>query len=103
MGNTSPVKYPNEENIFTKDGKYGYVDKNGKTIIPPKYDGANDFSEGLASVLSDGKWGFIDYCGNIVIPFEYDEVFNFSEGFAWVKKDGKWGVVDKFGITTFDY
>lgn len=30
--------------------KYGYVDKNGKTIIPLRYDEVRSFSDGLASV-----------------------------------------------------
>ena len=98
MGNTSPVKYPNEENIFTKDGKYGYVDKNGKTIIPPKYDGANDFSEGLASVLSDGKWGFINRNGETVVPFTYShEPRNFSDSLACIKNDEGYGYINHRG------
>ena len=32
------------------NGKYGYCDQGGITIIPPQFEGASLFSEGLASV-----------------------------------------------------
>lgn len=33
-----------------KDGKYGFVDKKGKIVIIPKYEDAQNFSEGLAPI-----------------------------------------------------
>ena len=33
-----------------KNGKWGYIDKTGQEVIPCKYDWANPFHEGLASV-----------------------------------------------------
>jgi hypothetical protein len=32
------------------EGKYGFVDTTGKMVITPQFDGAKDFSEGLAAV-----------------------------------------------------
>lgn len=57
------------------------MDKNGKLVIPCKYENLyNDcgFSEGLVGVSIDGgedgvvddKWGYIDKTGKIVIPFQ---------------------------------
>ena len=40
-------------------GKYGFIDKTGKEIIPIKYDNAEFFSEGLALVKLNNKYGFI--------------------------------------------
>ena len=31
------------------DEKFGYIDKTGKIVIPPKFDHVTDFSEGLAA------------------------------------------------------
>ena len=88
------------------NGKWGYINKEGETVIPFKYDGVNirftepfDFSEGLAAVLLNGKWGCIDKDGKEVIPFKYDESFYFSEGLAKVLLDENWGYIDKEGKT----
>jgi len=82
--------------------KYGYIDKEGKEVIPFKYDIAHDFSEGLVRVelwedFHHGKTGFIDKEGKEVIPIKYDDVGFFSEGLARVKLNGKWGYIDKEG------
>ncbi|MBO7047013.1 MAG: WG repeat-containing protein, partial [Prevotella sp.] len=36
--------------IMTDDGKYGYIDQKRQMTIPPEYDCAYDFHEGLAVV-----------------------------------------------------
>ncbi len=79
--------------------KYGFIDKQGNTVIPCKYDYAGSFSEGLALVELNGKWGFIDKQGNTVNSFKYDDAVYFSEGLAAVKLNGKWGFIDKQGHT----
>ncbi|MFZ2949384.1 MAG: WG repeat-containing protein, partial [Desulfuromonadaceae bacterium] len=45
------------------NGKYGYCDRGGTTVIPPQFDSASLFSEGLAAVHVNGKNGFIDANG----------------------------------------
>lgn len=86
-----------------KDGKYGYIDKSGKEIIPFIYDNAYAFSEGLACVRKQEKWGYIDKSGKTVIPIIYDDAGSFRGGLAKVKKTGifkqtgKWGYIDKSG------
>ena len=80
-----------------KDGKWGFIDKNGKVVIEPQFDDAGDFSEGFAQVKKDGKYGFIDKSGKVVIEPQFDNVEYFIEGFAQVEKDGKYGFIDKNG------
>ncbi len=79
------------------NGKYGYVNKTGKEVIPFKYDYAYSFSEGLAAVKLNGKWRYIDKTGKEVIPLKYDNADSFSEGLAVVKLNGKWCYIDKTG------
>ena len=43
-----------------KQNKWGFRDSNNKIILPPIYDYAENFSEGLASVKLNGKHGYID-------------------------------------------
>ena len=45
------------------NGKYGFIDKTGREVIPCKYEAAGEFSEGLAAVKLNGKYGFIDKKG----------------------------------------
>ncbi len=78
-------------------GKFGFIDKSGKEIIPFLFDNATGFSDGLASVASEGKEGFIDPTGKVVIPFMYDRTCAFQQGLAFVKKDGKCGYVNASG------
>ena len=54
-------------------GKWGYIDKTGREVIPCKYDDAFNFCEDLAKVKKSGKYGFIDKTGREVVPFIYDE------------------------------
>ena len=43
--------------------KWGYINKEGKIMIPAVLEEAKDFSEGLAAVKRDGKWGYINTKG----------------------------------------
>jgi hypothetical protein len=43
---------------FVKQGKYGFADRHGKVVIPPRYDGAWPFQGGHAKVCS----GCVDKC-----------------------------------------
>lgn len=70
-----------------KDGKYGFVDKNGEMAIEPVWDYVSNFSEGLA-ILKHGSIFFPTYC---IINFKTDvikkvtgcfELFDFKEGLA---------------------
>lgn len=62
--------------IIKNNGKYGFVNKDGKVIVEPVYDNAieqNDY--GYSAIKKDGKWGAIDQYGNVVIQptYELDE------------------------------
>lgn len=90
-----------------KNGKWGYIDKTGQEVIPCKYDWANPFHEGLASVrLSYGSgYGFIDTTGREVIRHrpEIEIPGEFSEGLVVVKNENNdhFYVLDKEGRKVF--
>jgi hypothetical protein len=72
-------------------GLYGYIDKSGKFVIPPRYSNAEDFSEGLAEIkTAGGADGFIDHAGKTVMTFKraVKGVADFQNGLAWVSKSG---------------
>ena len=77
------------------NGKYGYVDVNGKEWIEGSFDAATEFSENLAAVCVGGYWGYIDKEGEMVIPLLYSDAQPFSAGRAMVAKEGLYGYIDK--------
>lgn len=82
-----------------KDGKYGFQDEAGKTILPFKWSFADSFQEGFARIKDENsKWGFIDKTGKVVIPCQWNGVGIFNEGFAYIIGDNwKYGYIDKTG------
>ena len=77
-----------------KDGKWGFIDKTGKEVVPFIYDDVNWFGEGLSEVKKDGKYGFINKTGEVVIPFIYKGMrrINYDLDLIGVKKDGNGGL-----------
>lgn len=82
-----------------KDGKYGYIDLNGKLVIPMEYRMAYPFSEnGLAFVICEnGLGGYINIDNEFVIDPIYDSGSTFRFGFAAVSKNGEYMYIYKNG------
>lgn len=86
------------------NGKWGYINRYGNTIIPIQYDYISDFHNNIACVIQNGehgrKVGFINRENELIIPLEYDfdsyhyTESNFREGLVQVKQNGKWGYID---------
>ncbi len=66
--------------LFKKGNKYGFIDKKGRVTIPPIYDQAFPFVNGLAYVDLSGKVGYIDKKGEVIIPIKYNQLWFESEG-----------------------
>lgn len=59
--------------LSKKDGKYGFIDKEGNVVVEYIYDDATEQnSSGFAAVKKDGLWGSIDTKGKVVIKPEYN-------------------------------
>ena len=59
--------------VSKKDGKYGFVDKDGNVVVDYIYDDVtNQNAFGYAGVKKDGKWGSIDRNGKVVQEPTYD-------------------------------
>lgn len=84
-----------EPTAVKKNGKWGYLSKDGKIVIEPEYDDAKSFNIGYAPVLINGKWGCIDEKKNVLITPAFDSMEAFSKnGYASVKIEG----VEKFAV-----
>lgn len=55
---------------FRVNWKYGFINRNFEEVIPPIYDFAYAFKDGLARVEKDGKWFYIDKQGNFVKEYK---------------------------------
>lgn len=52
---------------FYKNGTWGYIDCNGKEVIPAQFDHAYEFRRGIAAIKKDSLYGFINEFGEIII------------------------------------
>lgn len=72
--------------LSKKDGKYGFVDKDGKTVVDYTYDDATEQNAyGYVAVKKDGLWGSLNKEGKVVIEPTYDLNKNLLVDFI-----GKW-------------
>lgn len=58
--------------VTNEDGLIGFVDKNGKVVIEPKYNTSGDFSDGLACVSIEDKASVINKKGETVFTLKAD-------------------------------
>ena len=68
-------KYTNERVTtysYCINGKWGYVDRDGKWLKPVEYETALDFQGSLARVRIKGKWGAINSKFEVVVEPRYD-------------------------------
>lgn len=79
------------------NGKYGYVDHQGKIRIAPQYDQARPFDNGVAIIMLNGKWGIINkYEGFVAQPY-YDSISNFKNNVAVVVEKGIYYLMNQEG------
>jgi hypothetical protein len=74
--------------------KFGFMNKNFKTVIKPKYDWVENFKNGFAKVSNKGKWGVINTKGKLVLPCNYSSVKQASKNRFIVAVANKYGVID---------
>jgi tetratricopeptide (TPR) repeat protein len=72
--------------LVLKDGKFGFINAAGEFIIPPRFEAAGSFSEGVAPALDSvsHKWGYINTSGQFVIAPRFLGAYRFSAGLAIV-------------------
>lgn len=80
-----------------KDGKIGYVNKDGVEIIKPQYDEGLTFNEGYTAVRMGPKWLFYDSTGKAITEAIYDDAGGFKSGFAVVAKNNLYGYINTSG------
>lgn len=89
---------------FKSNGIWGYIDSNGKTVLPFNYDAVKGYSafggedtpyesyDGYVTVTKDGKFGVFTNEGKAVTDMVYEWATPVVGGRAYILKDGKWGL-----------
>ncbi|MCL1807952.1 MAG: WG repeat-containing protein [Oscillospiraceae bacterium] len=74
-----------------KDGKWGYINKANKLVIPHMFSYAYSFYNGMAEVSKGSweaggeKWGIIDTTGRNILPFDYNYAYTMGNGLISVQ------------------
>lgn len=83
--------------LSKKNGKYGFVDKNGVVVVDYIYDDAQEQNEfGYASVKKDGLWGCVDSKGNLKIAPSYK-----LDNHILVEFIGKWHLGEDLNLNYY--
>ena len=77
--------------------RYGFIGPEGEFTIPPSFERAHGFFDGLAAVQMNQKWGYIDSSGDYVIHPVFDDARSFHQQMAAVKVNGAWGFITRAG------
>ena len=85
---------------YDKEGRGGYINKEGEWVIEAQYLAVKPFKEGYAAVQDADTelWGYIDVHGKTVIKPQFKAVGNFINGStAVMEPEGGFGIIDKRG------
>lgn len=98
---------------FESNNKWGYLDSNGRTIIPFEYDAVWGYSamggkdtpyesfEDCVTVTKNKKFGVLSSTGDVLVPLMFDNATPVVDGKAFVKTQGKWGVLKVYETDDF--
>lgn len=92
---TLPAVSPENSEFYT-----GFVNIKGQWVLPPVYEEAKDFHQGLAAIRIGDLWGYINPQGQKVIPATFTDAGDFIWNYAVVGQKGLYGIIDKFGSFT---
>ena len=97
-----------------QNGKWGYIDAEGKVVIGFYYDDAytsvacvslgegrpyNADKDGMVVLAHDGLYGIYNRVGDIICSFQYRDIVCFGDGnYIVLKPDGSWWIGNLGGI-----
>lgn len=84
------------------DGRWGYIDAEGRWRVPPTLESARNYSEdGMARFQQGGRWGFVNLAGEVVIAPGFEDTRSFRDGLCAVKVgENAWRTIDREGRFT---
>jgi hypothetical protein len=97
--------FPSSEGLrgIRRNGRYGFIDDQGRLRVANRYEDIMPFQEGLAGIKIRNKWGFINKEDKIIVQPSFESVTPFENGRSKVKQNGKYGLISKDGKTLIDF
>ncbi|MVT12068.1 SEL1-like repeat protein [Chitinophaga tropicalis] len=92
-----PFPYTSDLAIVIKEGKYGFINREGEEVIPCIFDEAWDFTYAWAEVKHNGHFGIIDTTGEFILPAVYEDGYALTETYIAVKQNGLLQIIDLEG------
>lgn len=81
-----------------RNGKWGFINREGQEVIPPRFHFADEFAEGRSIVRNEQDLhGAIDTQGNLVIDYRFPALTSFIKGYAKFGDLKTWGLIDASG------
>jgi WG repeat protein len=81
-----------------RNGKWGFINKEGEEVIPPRFHFADEFAGGRSIVRNENdRHGAIDKQGNLVIDYQFPVLTGFVKGYAKFGDLKTWGLIDASG------
>lgn len=88
------IFYENSYAAVKKNGRWGFIDRDGSWFLEPAYEDARSFLNGFAAVQEGGLWGFINMDGELCIPCQFTGAKDFTgNGTVPVKRGQVWSVL----------
>lgn len=84
------------------DGKWGYIDHDGKVCIPCIYERGWRADGELISVRKNGKWGYLSMDGKVVIDFMLDVATPPHKGYAQIMANNNSAIYKYDGIVPIE-
>jgi hypothetical protein len=78
-------------------GQVGFLDKRFTFRIPPRFDDARQFSQGVAAVRIGDHWGYIDKTGVLVVEPRFTSAQAFTQDAGLVEYESKRGFINRMG------
>lgn len=75
------------------DGKWGFIDPQGRLRVEARFDEVRAFVGGAAAARTGRLWGVVAGNGNDLLPPTFQDADIISDGMLAVKRNGLWGYV----------
>ena len=82
----------------SKDGKSGFINREGELQVPLIYDECEEFYNNLAKVKKDGLYGYVDIAGKETVPVKFQDIQLWSYGYEKyiIKENNLYGLYSPY-------